>query len=95
MVPRLALQGVYRTEKRRVLATLIRDERLPYEVPGRAELPERLESVLRVIYLIFNEATRPRRGPACCGPTFAQRRCGSGGWQWACWATRRRRGCSR
>ncbi|QJR11989.1 hypothetical protein DSM104443_03072 [Usitatibacter rugosus] len=33
----------------------IRDARIPYEVPGRTELPERLDSVLRVIYLVFNE----------------------------------------
>jgi RNA polymerase sigma-70 factor, ECF subfamily len=33
----------------------IRDARIPYEVPGRTELPERLESVLRAIYLVFNE----------------------------------------
>ena len=33
----------------------IRDARIPYEVPELAELPSRLESVLRVVYLVFNE----------------------------------------
>jgi RNA polymerase sigma-70 factor (ECF subfamily) len=33
----------------------IRDARIPYEVPGRGELAERLQSVLRVVYLVFNE----------------------------------------
>ncbi|MGY1893282.1 RNA polymerase sigma factor [Pseudomonas sp. SDT291_1_S447] len=33
----------------------IRDAKIPYQVPSRSELPERLDSVLRVIYLVFNE----------------------------------------
>ncbi|RON78545.1 RNA polymerase subunit sigma-24 [Pseudomonas chlororaphis] len=33
----------------------IRDAHIPYQVPSLSELPERLDSVLRVIYLVFNE----------------------------------------
>ncbi|MFN7980489.1 MAG: RNA polymerase sigma factor [Vicinamibacterales bacterium] len=33
----------------------IRQARIPYRVPDRGELPERLDAVLRVIYLVFNE----------------------------------------
>jgi len=41
----------------------IEEERLPYEVPEGAELPERLASVLAVVYLMFNEGHTPRQGP--------------------------------
>jgi len=33
----------------------IRETRIPYQVPTQSELPERLDAVLRVIYLVFNE----------------------------------------
>jgi RNA polymerase sigma-70 factor (ECF subfamily) len=33
----------------------IRDARIPYEIPARSDLPARLDSVLHVIYLVFNE----------------------------------------
>ena len=33
----------------------IRDARIPYQVPSVAELPDRLDTVLHVVYLVFNE----------------------------------------
>jgi RNA polymerase sigma-70 factor (ECF subfamily) len=33
----------------------IREAHIPYQVPGREELPDRLDAVLQVIYLVFNE----------------------------------------
>lgn len=33
----------------------IRDAKIPYEIPALSELPERLDAVLHVIYLVFNE----------------------------------------
>src|SRR5580704_9688264 len=42
----------------------IREARIPYEVPSRAELPNRLDMVLRVIYLVFNEGYSASSGAA-------------------------------
>jgi RNA polymerase sigma-70 factor, ECF subfamily len=42
----------------------IRDEQIPYAVPDKDELPARLEAVLRVFYLIFNEGYAATGGPS-------------------------------
>ncbi len=47
--PRTLAQRIVRAKAR------IRETRIPYEVPTPQELPERLDAVLQVIYLVFNE----------------------------------------
>ena len=52
--------------------TKIRDAKIPYEVPGKAELPERLEAVLRVVYLVFNEGYSASSGDAVTRADLSQ-----------------------
>lgn len=42
----------------------IRNARIPYQVPSKADLPERLDAVLQVIYLVFNEGYAASSGPS-------------------------------
>jgi RNA polymerase sigma-70 factor (ECF subfamily) len=42
----------------------IRDARIPYQVPSRDELPGRLDAVLHVVYLVFNEGYSASSGSA-------------------------------
>ena len=42
----------------------IRDARIPYQVPGRDDLPDRLDAVLHVVYLVFNEGYSASSGDA-------------------------------
>jgi RNA polymerase sigma-70 factor, ECF subfamily len=52
--------------------TKIRQARIPYEVPGKAELPERLEAVLRVVYLVFNEGYSASSGDSVTRAELSQ-----------------------
>jgi RNA polymerase sigma-70 factor (ECF subfamily) len=44
--------------------TKIRDAKIPYEVPERPDLPDRLDAVLKVIYLVYNEGYSASSGDA-------------------------------
>ncbi|HZZ81377.1 MAG TPA: RNA polymerase sigma factor, partial [Gemmataceae bacterium] len=49
----------------------IRDAGIPYEVPGREELPERIASVLSVVYLVFNEGYSASSGDSLTKPDLS------------------------
>jgi RNA polymerase sigma-70 factor, ECF subfamily len=49
----------------------IRDAHIPYEVPSRNDLPQRLESVLQVIYLVFTEGYAASSGESLTRPDLS------------------------
>jgi RNA polymerase sigma-70 factor (ECF subfamily) len=49
----------------------IRDARIPFEVPSQNELPDRLDAVLGVIYLVFNEGYYPSSGESATRPDLS------------------------
>ena len=52
--------------------TKIRDAGIPYEVPLREDLPERLDTVLQVIYLVFNEGYSASSGDSLTRPDLSR-----------------------
>ena len=58
----------------------IRDAGIPYVRARRQRLPERLDAVLTVIYLVFNEGYAATRGERWCAPICAPRPSGWGAW---------------
>jgi len=51
--------------------TKIRDAHIPYQVPSPAELPERLDTVLQVVYLVFNEGYSASSGESLTRPDLS------------------------
>jgi RNA polymerase sigma-70 factor, ECF subfamily len=49
----------------------IRAERIPYQIPPEEELPERLDAVLHVVYLLFNEGYSASSGDALLRPDLS------------------------
>jgi RNA polymerase sigma-70 factor (ECF subfamily) len=49
----------------------IRDAAIPYQIPAREELPERMDPVLRVIYLVFNEGYSTSSGTSLTRPDLS------------------------
>jgi RNA polymerase sigma-70 factor (ECF subfamily) len=49
----------------------IREARIPYQVPSRTELPDRLDTVLHVIYLVFNEGYSASGGESLTRPDLS------------------------
>jgi RNA polymerase sigma-70 factor (ECF subfamily) len=49
----------------------IRNAGIPYQVPSRSELPDRLEGVLHVIYLVFNEGYSASSGGSLTRPDLS------------------------
>ena len=49
----------------------IRDARIPYQVPSPAELPDRLDAVLQVLYLVFNEGYSASSGASLTRPDLS------------------------
>ena len=72
-IARVLLISVPATQQRIVRAKrTLADSGVPFEVPGRAERPARLASVLQVVYLLFTEGYAPTGGAHPVRPDVAR-----------------------
>lgn len=72
-IARAFVEPVTTTAQRLVRAKKkIREAKIPYEVPPRAKLAERIDTVLSVLYLIFNEGYASTDAPALLRPDLAR-----------------------
>ncbi|HEX7273402.1 MAG TPA: DUF6596 domain-containing protein, partial [Casimicrobiaceae bacterium] len=65
MAPTTIAQRIVRAKAK------IKAAKIPYQVPSRADLPERIEGVLHVIYLVFNEGYAASSGDALTRPDLS------------------------
>jgi RNA polymerase sigma-70 factor (ECF subfamily) len=72
--PRTIAQRIVRAKAK------IRDARIPYQVPGAQDLPVRIDAVLQVVYLVFNEGYSASAGPSVLRHDLSQEAI-----RWASW----------
>jgi RNA polymerase sigma-70 factor (ECF subfamily) len=65
MAPSTLAQRIVRAKRK------IKEAKIPYEVPEREQLPERLDSVLHVVYLVFNEGYSASSGDSLTRPDLS------------------------
>jgi RNA polymerase sigma-70 factor (ECF subfamily) len=71
-IARAFLSGAPTLAQRIVRAkSKIREARIPFRIPSQAELPERLDAVLHVVYLVFNEGYSASSGPSLTRETLS------------------------